>query len=57
MRMNAGFEMSWCDFESDTLRLVEHMNVTAPLLHGLYWKTLLKMKELLLDHTYHYYLQ
>lgn len=34
MRMNAGFEMIWCDFESDTLRLVEHINVTAPLLHG-----------------------
>ncbi|KAF7894501.1 uncharacterized protein EAF01_009952 [Botrytis porri] len=30
--MNAGFEMTWCDFESETLRLVEHLNVTAPLL-------------------------
>ncbi|KAF7959052.1 hypothetical protein EAE96_002569 [Botrytis aclada] len=32
VRMNAGFEMIWCDFESETLRLVEHLNVTAPLL-------------------------
>ncbi|QSZ31064.1 hypothetical protein DSL72_000625 [Monilinia vaccinii-corymbosi] len=32
VRMNAGFEMIWCDFESDSLRLVEHLNTTAPLL-------------------------
>ncbi|KAF7949456.1 uncharacterized protein EAE97_002965 [Botrytis byssoidea] len=32
VRMNAGFEMIWCDFEGETLRLVEHLNVTAPLL-------------------------
>lgn len=32
VRMNAGFEMIWCDFESESLRLVEHLNVTAPLL-------------------------
>lgn len=32
VRMNAGFEMIWCDFTSPTLRLVSRMNVTAPLL-------------------------
>ncbi|KAG4031307.1 hypothetical protein MFRU_009g00950 [Monilinia fructicola] len=32
VRMNAGFEMIWCDFEGDSLILVEHLNVTAPLL-------------------------
>ncbi|PQE32506.1 serine kinase protein [Rutstroemia sp. NJR-2017a WRK4] len=32
VRMNAGFEMIWCDFESDSLKLVAQTNVTAPLL-------------------------
>ncbi|KAF3764386.1 hypothetical protein M406DRAFT_217874, partial [Cryphonectria parasitica EP155] len=32
VRMNAGFEMIWCDFLSPSLRLVSRMNVTAPLL-------------------------
>ncbi|ESZ89685.1 hypothetical protein SBOR_9932 [Sclerotinia borealis F-4128] len=32
VRMNAGFEMIWCDFENESLRLVGHLNVTAPLL-------------------------
>lgn len=32
VRMNAGFEMIWCDFVSPSLRLVSRTNVTAPLL-------------------------
>lgn len=32
VRMNAGFEMIWCDFVSPSLRLVSRVNVTAPLL-------------------------
>lgn len=32
VRMNAGFELIWCDFVSPSLRLVSRMNVTAPLL-------------------------
>lgn len=32
VRMNAGFEMIWCNFTSPTLRLVSHLNVSAPLL-------------------------
>ncbi|TPX12964.1 uncharacterized protein E0L32_006609 [Thyridium curvatum] len=32
VRMNAGFEMIWCDFLSDSLRLISRINVTAPLL-------------------------
>lgn len=32
VRMNAGFEMIWCDFVSPSLRLISRMNVTAPLL-------------------------
>ncbi|KAH8596788.1 hypothetical protein B0O99DRAFT_509148 [Bisporella sp. PMI_857] len=32
VRMNAGFEMIWCNFTSPSLRLVSHLNVTAPLL-------------------------
>ena len=31
VRMNAGFELIWCDFTSDSLRLVSRLNVTAPL--------------------------
>lgn len=34
VRMNAGFEMIWCDFLSPSLRLVSRLNVTAPLLPG-----------------------
>ncbi|KAF9876699.1 hypothetical protein CkaCkLH20_05545 [Colletotrichum karsti] len=30
VRMNAGFEMIWCDFGSESLRLVSRANVTAP---------------------------
>ncbi|KAK9425788.1 hypothetical protein SUNI508_03149 [Seiridium unicorne] len=32
IRMNAGFEMIWCDFTSPNLRLLSHLNVTAPQL-------------------------
>ncbi|KIX96745.1 uncharacterized protein Z520_07464 [Fonsecaea multimorphosa CBS 102226] len=32
VRMNAGFEMIWCNFTSPSLRLVSHVNVSAPLL-------------------------
>ncbi|CAK7234180.1 hypothetical protein SBRCBS47491_008862 [Sporothrix bragantina] len=31
VRMNAGFEVIWCDFLSDSLRLLSRLNVTAPL--------------------------
>ncbi|EFX04722.1 hypothetical protein CMQ_1650 [Grosmannia clavigera kw1407] len=31
VRMNAGFEIIWCDFLSDSLRLLSRLNVTAPL--------------------------
>ena len=32
VRMNAGFEMIWCNFSSPSIRLLTHLNVTAPLL-------------------------
>ncbi|KAI9742773.1 MAG: hypothetical protein M1818_003502 [Claussenomyces sp. TS43310] len=32
VRMNAGFELIWCNFTSPSLRLVSHLNVSAPLL-------------------------
>lgn len=32
MRMNAGFEVIWCDFASQSLRLVANRNVTSPRL-------------------------
>lgn len=32
VRMNTGFEMIWCDFASPSLRLISHLNITAPLL-------------------------
>lgn len=32
VRMNAGFEMIWCNFSSVSIRLVSHLNITAPLL-------------------------
>lgn len=32
VRMNAGFEMIWCDFSSPSLRLVSLLNISAPLL-------------------------
>ena len=32
VRMNAGFEMIWCNFSSPSIRLISHLNVTAPLL-------------------------
>lgn len=30
VRMNAGFEVIWCNFTSPSLRLLSHLNVTAP---------------------------
>lgn len=33
VRMNAGFEMIWCNFTSPSVRLLTKTNVTAPLLH------------------------
>ncbi|KAK8153775.1 hypothetical protein IWX90DRAFT_481424 [Phyllosticta citrichinensis] len=30
VRMNAGFEMIWCDFDSPSLKLVSNLNVSAP---------------------------
>ncbi|KAJ7184230.1 hypothetical protein C8R46DRAFT_1063352 [Mycena filopes] len=30
VRMNAGFEIVWCDFQSPTLHLVSHLNITPP---------------------------
>lgn len=30
VRMNAGFELIWCDFESPSLELVSNLNVSAP---------------------------
>lgn len=35
VRMNAGFELIWCDFKSPSLRLVSDLNVSAPLLEDL----------------------
>ncbi|KAI1608270.1 hypothetical protein EDD36DRAFT_109126 [Exophiala viscosa] len=32
VRMNAGFEMIWCNFTSPNMQLISHVNVTAPLL-------------------------
>ncbi|KAI1497654.1 hypothetical protein F5X99DRAFT_358423 [Biscogniauxia marginata] len=32
IRMNAAFEMIWCNFTSPSLRLLTHLNVTAPLM-------------------------
>ncbi|KAF2805359.1 uncharacterized protein BDZ99DRAFT_480735 [Mytilinidion resinicola] len=32
VRMNAGFEAIWCDFESPSLRLVSNLNVSVPRL-------------------------
>ncbi|KAI1854199.1 hypothetical protein JX266_001340 [Neoarthrinium moseri] len=32
VRMNAGFEMIWCDFTSPSLKLLSRLNVTAPQL-------------------------
>lgn len=32
VRMNAGFEIIWCNFSSVSIRLVSHLNITAPLL-------------------------
>ncbi|KAF7295275.1 hypothetical protein MIND_01066600 [Mycena indigotica] len=30
VRMNAGFEIIWCDFNSSKLQLVSHLNITPP---------------------------
>ncbi|KAH9988375.1 hypothetical protein F4779DRAFT_277372 [Xylariaceae sp. FL0662B] len=30
IRMNAGFELIWCNFTSPSLRLLTHLNITAP---------------------------
>jgi hypothetical protein len=32
VRMNAGFELIWCNFTSPSARLISHLNITAPLL-------------------------
>lgn len=32
VRMNAGFELIWCDFTSPSMKLVSQLNVSAPLL-------------------------
>lgn len=32
VRMNAGFELIWCDFESPSARLVSHLNVSVPVM-------------------------
>jgi hypothetical protein len=32
VRMNAGFELIWCNFSSPSLRLISQLNVTAPQL-------------------------
>lgn len=34
VRMNAGFELVWCDFDSPSLKLVSNLNVSAPLSGG-----------------------
>lgn len=34
VRMNAGFEMIWCNFSSPSAKLVSWLNVSAPLLDG-----------------------
>jgi len=34
VRMNAGFEVIWCDFVSPSLDLLSHINVVSPLLEG-----------------------
>ncbi|CCM06031.1 uncharacterized protein FIBRA_08276 [Fibroporia radiculosa] len=30
VRMNSGFEVMWCDFDSPTLQLVSYLNITPP---------------------------
>ncbi|OCH84223.1 hypothetical protein OBBRIDRAFT_786425 [Obba rivulosa] len=30
VRMNAGFELLWCDFTSPSIQLVSHLNITPP---------------------------
>ncbi|KAL7416249.1 hypothetical protein BDY24DRAFT_378963 [Mrakia frigida] len=30
LRMNSGFEVMWCDFDSGALELVSHLNITPP---------------------------
>lgn len=32
VRMNAGFEMIWCNFTSPSIRMTSHVNVSVPLL-------------------------
>lgn len=34
IRMNAGFEMIWCNFNSPSLRLISNLNVSVPRLQG-----------------------
>jgi len=38
VRMNAGFELIWCNFSSPSLRLISQLNVTAPQLPPPYSK-------------------
>jgi hypothetical protein len=33
VRMNAGFEMIWCDFNSTSLKLMSNLDISAPLLN------------------------
>ncbi len=37
VRMNAGFELIWCNFSSPSIRLISHLNITAPLLPYKRW--------------------
>ena len=34
VRMNAGFELIWCDFSSPSIRVISHLNVTVPLMRA-----------------------
>jgi hypothetical protein len=34
IRMNAGFELIWCDFESPSLQLISNLNVSVPRIQG-----------------------
>lgn len=34
IRMNAGFEMIFCDFESESIRLISHLNSSVPTVKG-----------------------
>ncbi|KAK7023925.1 hypothetical protein R3P38DRAFT_2954937 [Favolaschia claudopus] len=38
VRMDAGFEIIWCDFASPTLQLVSHLNITPPGTPEMPWR-------------------